>query len=86
MLTPDVSRRDVTTPDLCRRLENPNGVLSRTDLRDLGYGRRAVDAIFRACPNIYVPSYSRPLIRVEDYRKFLESHTYREDRVFPGRC
>jgi hypothetical protein len=32
------------------RLENPEAVLTRTDLRDLGYERRAVDAIFRACP------------------------------------
>jgi hypothetical protein len=29
---------------------NPDAVLSRSDLRELGYERRAVDAIFRSCP------------------------------------
>jgi hypothetical protein len=31
------------------RLANPDAVLSRSDLRELGYERRAVDAIFRGC-------------------------------------
>ena len=58
------------------RLANPEAVLSRTDLRELGYERRAVDAILRACPVVSLPGYSRPLIRVADYTAFLERCTY----------
>jgi hypothetical protein len=65
------------------RLANPEAVLSRSDLRDLGYERRAIDAIFRGCPIIALPGYRRPLIRVADYLQFVEQHTYRGDRVRP---
>jgi hypothetical protein len=58
------------------RLSNPEAVLSRTDLRELGYERRAVDAIFRCCPVMVLPGYARPLIRVSDYHGFLEQCTY----------
>jgi hypothetical protein len=58
------------------RLASPDAVLSRSDLRELGYERRAVDAIFRACPVVVLPGYSRPLIRVSDYASFLERCTY----------
>jgi hypothetical protein len=57
--------------------------LSRTDLRELGLERRAVDAIFRSLPIVELPSYSRPLIRVEDYRRLLADSTYGPDRVRP---
>ena len=66
------------------RLGAPHAVLSRTDLAELGYERRAVDAIFRACPTVHLPGYSRPLIRVEDFERFIEEHTYRGDRVRPA--
>jgi hypothetical protein len=58
------------------RLANPDAVLSRSDLRELGYERRAVDAVFRSCPVVVLPGYSRPLIRVADYVAFLEHHIY----------
>jgi hypothetical protein len=58
------------------RLPNPDAVLSRSDLRELDYERRAIDAVFRGCPVVWLPSYSRPLIRVADYLAFLEQHTY----------
>jgi hypothetical protein len=57
------------------RLENPEAVLSRSDLRELGYERRAVDAIFRSCSVVVLPGYSRPLIRVSHYHAFLERCT-----------
>jgi hypothetical protein len=63
----------MTPPD---RLSNPEAMLSRSDLRALGYERRAIDAIFRACPVVALPGYSRPLIRVSDYIAFLERCTY----------
>jgi hypothetical protein len=70
-------------PSALDRLGNPDAVLSRTDLRDLGYERRAIDAIFRSCPVVVLPGYSRPLIRVEDFRELLDRSTYREDKVRP---
>jgi hypothetical protein len=63
------------------RLTNPDAVLTRSDLRELGWERRAVDAIVRACPAVAIPGYSRTVILVRDYLAFLEQHTFRGDRV-----
>ena len=68
---------------LVERLERPDAFLSRGDLRELGLERRAVDAVFRACPVVVLPGYSRPLVRVEDYRALIEASTFRGDRVRP---
>jgi hypothetical protein len=65
------------------RLENPEAVLTRSDLAELGYPRRAVDAVFRACPVVSLPGFGRPLILVAEFRAFLAEHTYRGDRVRP---
>jgi hypothetical protein len=70
---------------LTQRLEQPDALLSRTDLGELGLKRRAVDAVFRACPNVLIPGYSRPLIKVADYLRHLEGWTYRDDRPYPER-
>ena len=75
----------MTRPAAVARLENPDAVLSRSDLSELGYERRAIDAIFRACPVVSLPGYSRPLLRVADFRALLEEHTYRGGRVRPCR-
>ena len=66
------------------RLTNAEAVMSRTDLAELGFERRAVDAIFRACPVVMLPGYSRPLIRVSDYRELIAQSTYSGDRVRPS--
>jgi hypothetical protein len=68
-------------PPAAERLANDEAVLSRSDLRELGYERRAVDAIFRGCDVVSIPGYSRPLIRVADFRAFLAAHTFNGDRV-----
>jgi len=68
-------------PTPVERLARPDAFLSRTDLRELGLERRAVDAVFRSCAVIVLPGYSRPLIRVGDYLELLEASTYRGDRV-----
>jgi len=75
-----MSGRRVTAEELLGR---PGALLTRSHLRELGLERRAIDAVFRACPVVGIPGYSRPLIRVEDYRAFVEEHTYRGDRVRP---
>jgi hypothetical protein len=78
-----VSERESEQTSLQERLREPDAVLSRTDLRELGFGRRAIDAIFRACPVAAVPGYSRPLIYVRDYLDVMERNTFRDDRVRP---
>jgi hypothetical protein len=67
------------------RLGLPDALLSRTDLRDLGLERRAVDAVFRALPIVMLPGYSRPFVKVADYLRLIEDSTYRGDRVVPVR-
>lgn len=57
--------------------------LSRTDLRDIGLPRRAIDSCFGNAPVIVLPGYSRPLIRRADFEAFLLEHTYDETRVRP---
>lgn len=70
-------------PPAADRLENPDAVLTRSDLVELGLERRAVDAVFRACPVVVLPDYSRPMIRVADYRLLIEASTFRGERVRP---
>lgn len=69
---------------LAARLANPDAVLTRTDLIALGYSRRCVDAIFRALPVEAWPGFGRPMIRVGDFHRLREQHTYRGDRVRPA--
>jgi hypothetical protein len=57
--------------------------LTRSDLRELGLQRGAVDAVFRALPVVALPGYSRPMVRAEDYLAFVAEHTYRDDRIRP---
>jgi hypothetical protein len=63
-------------PSAAERLANPEALLSRADLRELGLERRAVDSVFRALPVIALPGYSRPLIRVRDYQELLAASTH----------
>jgi hypothetical protein len=63
-------------PSAAERLTNPHPVLTRTDLRELGYERRAVDAIFRAVDVVVLPGYSRPVVRVGDYLALVERSRY----------
>ena len=70
-------------PAAADRLDVAGAFLSRGDLRELGLERRAVDAVFRELPVVVLPGYSRPLIRVEDYRALIEASTFRGDRVRP---
>jgi hypothetical protein len=64
-------------------LGRPDALLTRSHLRELGLGRNAIDAVFRALPVVAIPGYSRPMIRVEDYLALVADHTSRGDRVRP---
>jgi hypothetical protein len=66
----------LTRPTASELLANPEALLNRSHLRELGLERRAVDAVFRALPVVALPGYSRPVIRVRDYLALLESSTY----------
>jgi hypothetical protein len=70
-------------PAAVKLLEMPGALLTRSHLRQLGLERRAVDAIFRALPVVALPGYSRPMIRVEQYRELVERNTFCDDRVRP---
>jgi hypothetical protein len=77
-----VSRR----PRASELLQTPGALLTRSDLRELGLERRAVDAVFRECPVIVLPGYTRPMVHVEAYLALLEGATYCDrcgDRVRP---
>jgi hypothetical protein len=71
-------------PSAADLLTTPGALLTRSDLRELGLERRAVDAVFRELPVVVLPGYRRPLIRVADYLALLEERTYRDDRVRPA--
>ena len=66
----------MTRPSAAERLHNPGALLTRGDLAELGLERRAVDSVFRACPIVALPGYSRPLIRVADYLDLIRANTY----------
>jgi hypothetical protein len=70
-------------PPPTKLLETPDALLTRTDLRELGLQRGAVDAVFRALDVVAIPGYSRPMIRADDFRAYIAEHTYRDDRVRP---
>lgn len=70
-------------PSAADRLAVPEAFLSRGDLAELGLERRAVDAVFRSCPVVAIPGYSRPLILVADFLAWREACTFNGDRVRP---
>jgi hypothetical protein len=66
----------MTRPTAAELLATPEALLTRSHLRELGLEHRAVDAVFRACPVIALPGYSRPVIRARDYVALLERSTH----------
>lgn len=70
-------------PKIAELLDRPGAMLSRSDLHELGWERRAVDAIFRELDVVFLPGYSRGHVRREDYLELLERSTYRGDRPRP---
>ena len=69
--------------ELHERLAMPEAVLTRSDLADLGYPRRAVDVIFKSVIREgagmqMLPGFSRPMIRVADFLAFRERCSFRD--------
>ncbi len=74
--------------ELHERLAMPEAVLTRSDLAELGYPRRAIDVIvkhvMREGAGVQsLPGFSRPMIRVADFLEYRDRCTYRDDRVRP---
>ena len=63
-------------PSAAELLTNPDALLTRSHLRELGLERRAVDAVFRALPVVELPGYARPLVKVRDYLELVERSLY----------
>jgi hypothetical protein len=61
-------------------LATPGAVLTSSHLRELGWTRTHIDAIWRACPMIILPGTRRPVVRVDDYLAYLDAHTYRNEQ------
>jgi hypothetical protein len=70
-------------PAATKLLETPGALLTRSHLRELGLERRAIDAVFRTLGVVFLPGYSRPMVRVEDYLALVQEFTYHDDRVRP---
>jgi hypothetical protein len=68
-------------PSAVELVAQVTGLLTRSHLRELGFERRAIDAVMRGCPVVVLPGYTRPMVRVEDYLELVERSTYRGDRV-----
>lgn len=64
-------------------LQRPGALLGRSHLRELGLERRAVDAVFRELEVVFLPGYSRGLVRVEDFLELRQRCSYGADRVRP---
>ena len=79
------SRVNMTPMTSARHLlHQPDALLTRTHLRELGLERRAIDAVFRALPIVSLPGYSRPLIRASDYIELIQRQSFDGDRVRPA--
>jgi len=61
-------------PPASQLLQTPGALLNRTHLRELGLAPAGIDAAFRALPNYYIPGYTRPHVKVEDYLAMLEKN------------
>lgn len=78
-----VSATTARRPAAEHLLETPGALLTRSDLRELGLERRAIDAVFRKLPIVALPGYSRPMIHADEYLELINANTYRDDCVRP---
>jgi hypothetical protein len=79
-----LSREKRSRPTAQALLERPGALLTSSHLSELGLSRRAIDAVFRACPIVVLPDFRRPMVRTEDFKALVESSTYRDDKVWPA--
>lgn len=68
-------------PTAAELLATPGALLTRSHLRELGLGRTAIDAVFRALDVVVFPGSSTPHVRRDDYLELIDASTYAEKRV-----
>lgn len=73
----------MTRPTAAELLDTPGALLSRSHLRDLGWGRAQIDRIFGVLDVIVIEGTRRPMIRREAYMKLVAQSTYDDSRVRP---
>ena len=71
-------------PSAADLLEQGTGLMTRSQLRDLGLPRAAVDAVFKRLDVVFFEGYSRPFVKVEDYLDLVAQSTFGRDRVRPS--
>jgi hypothetical protein len=69
-----------TAPEL---LATEGALLDRRAVAELGLQRRSIDAVFKALPVVAFPGVRRVYVRADDFRRYLDDHTYADDRVRP---
>ena len=57
-------------------LKDPEAHLTTSDLRDLGFAEGARARIFQDLPIVVIPGYRRAMVKVADFRAYLERHTH----------
>lgn len=70
-------------PTAAELLATPGALLDRRALEELGLQRRSIDHVFQELPVVSFPGVRRSYVRADDYRRYLDEHTYRGDRVRP---
>jgi hypothetical protein len=65
-------------------LEREGALLDRRALAELGLQRASIDHVFRVLPVVSFPGVRRVYVRAEDFRRYVDEHTYVDDeRVRP---
>jgi hypothetical protein len=64
-------------------LETPGGLLDRRALAELGLQRRSIDTVFRELPVVALPGVRRVYVRANDVRRYLDEHTFADERIRP---
>ncbi len=73
----------MSAPTVAELLQQPDALLTTSHLAQLGLPRRAIDAVLRELEVVFLPGYSRPMVRVGDYRALVDRSTYGANRVRP---
>jgi hypothetical protein len=72
------------TPSASELLRTDGALLTTSHLAELGLPRRAIDAVLRELEVVFLPGYSRPMVRAADYLALVERSTFAGDRVRPS--
>ena len=69
-------------------LAQGTGFLDSGHLQELGFSEKAIKAVWRDAPAVRLPTFTRPLVKVEAFQALIAGSTYCDrcaDRVRPTR-